>query len=381
MSNATGFLLRTSLSDTGTLPRGGNWTGCPDIIPAGTTAISSESLIQSYGSVTDKPITQGLTNYLYLRAKNMNSTPLTQKAYMFQVIGSLVLRPELWYNRDHLVLYENKTGSSPVKQDYQVLTANAGQIAVTNAYTWKPDNYEHHCLVGVVADSWDAVLANYPPGGSMDALAQWIYMNPSMGWHNVTILPITSTVYESSINYSHSAVEESITFTIVANNVPVGARVSFSSNTSTSSGQVIGQDWTTVSAPAGGGSINPDFQLGTALTVEQGYKTVITYRTDFNGRVPPANFKMSMRAIKSIKAPSSANRLSAGILRADSLLQSYHRAYSPNTLFRSPSGEIHGRGIAGYRNMFASAPWGDGDDLEDTVAVLIGSHTTTPVSS
>ena len=391
MTNATGFLLRTSLSDNGSMPRSGTFTGCPDIIPGGTNAISSSALIASYGNYTDQPLTQGLTNYLYIRAKNMNATPLTQVAYLFQVDGSLVLSPNLWYTAQHLVGFDAKnpdwkghdTPDDPkIIQTYaQQLSAQPGQVVVTNAYTWTPDNTNHHCLVAVVADDWAGVLANYPKGvSSMDALAQWIYNNPSLGWHNVNIQPLTTTIYESKIPYAHSSdIDEQITFTIIAQNVPVGARVSFSSNTSTQSGQVIGQEWTPVSVPAGGGTVNPDFEVGMTITVNAGYTTIITYRTDFQGLTAPANFKMHMKATKAI-TPQTQN----AALVKDSLFASFHRAYSANAVFHDADGKHVGTGLEGYRAMLGRSLCednGDDGDLSDSVVVVLGSHTTTAVVS
>ena len=383
MANATGFLLRTSLSDNGSLPRSGTWTYCPDIIPAGITAISSNDLVNSYGSATDKILTQGLTNYLYVRAKNMNATSLAKVAYLFQVDGSLVLQPQLWYTAQHLVGYDVKNpegDGSPddpkiIKKYAQPLTAEPGQIAVTNAYTWAPDNTNHHCLVAVVADNWNAVLNNYNPAGTMDALALWIYNNPSMGWHNVNIQPLTTTVYETPIAYQHTSPEdEQITFSIVAQNVPVGARVSFSANTSTKSGEVIGQDWTTVPSKPGGGAINPDFEVGTTLTVNSGFATIITYRTDFNGLTPPANFSMHMKATKTVNPPQSA-------VVKDSFFESYHRAHLADAVFGHVDGTAHGQGYHGFRKMMGFAPGGGDGDLSDSIVVIVGSHTTTAVSS
>lgn len=406
MTTATGFLLRVSLSDNGSMPRSGSFTGCPDIIPAGTTAISSKDLISSYGSVTDRPLTQGLTNYIYVRAKNMNATALTQNVYLFQVDGSLVLSPQLWYKVDHLVGYDvKKQGATGTPNDpkivaelQQTITAQSGQITVTNGFTWAPDNTNHHCLVAVVADSWDDVLAELPPGGSMDALGTWIYNNPSLGWHNVNIQPITTQVYEAPTAYEHTAkIDEDITFTIIAQNVPVGAKVSFSSNTSTQSGQVIGQDWTTVPAPAGGGTINPDFEVGQTITVNAGYKGIFTYRTDFNGLPYPANFKMHMKASKAITPPAAASMAKRtrfveatgddgataddGAQAQDNLFQSFHRSHSAGALFRDANGNDLGTGIEGYRKMMAMS-WSDDDgDMEDSIVVVLGSHTTTPVQS
>lgn len=403
MANVTGFLVRANLDDTGALPRTGGWTGCPDIVVAGTTALSRQEIIASYGSVTDKTLSQGLTNYVYLRAKNMNSTPLTQLGYVFEVPGSLVLHPEQWYSWNNVLGYDVKNpnpgggGPSIIHQTGpQTLTANGNQIVATEAFTWKPDTTEHHCLVGVVANSWNDVLKGFPTGGnSMEGLAQWIYNNGSIGWHNVNIQAITSTVYENQIAYTNKGQDTPITFTIVAENVPVGAKVSFSSQNSTTEGRTISVGWTTVSTDTPGKTVNPDFEVGTTLNVNAGYSTIITYRTDFAGTSPPANFKMHMKATVTTAPPAPQNTFAASFTRADSFTHSYHRSFSANALFQDASGAIVGQGLSGYRKVLAAAgprtmltaapsPFDDGGDdgdLDTTVVVVIGSHTTTPVSS
>jgi hypothetical protein len=389
MANATGFLLRNNLSDTGTLPRSGNWTGCPDIIPAGVTALSRNDLVASYGSLTDKPLTQNLTNYLYVRAKNMNAASLNQVVYLFQVPGTLVLQPQLWYKQSNLVGYDVRkdggigTPDNPkiYKQYERTLSAQPGGIAVTDAYNWTPASTEHTCMVAVVADSWQDVLGNYDQAGSMDALAQWVLTNPSMGWHNVSIQPYTGNVYESQIAYAHPTADETVIFTLIANNAPVGAAVSFSANSSTASGDTISTDWTTVVGKTPGSTINPDFEVGTRLVVNAGYKTVITYRTDFKGLPRPANFKMSMKASKETAAPQAEVQALSGAMGVDSLVAGFHRAHSADALFVSADGEEFGTGLRGYRSMVAASPFDDEDDLEDTTIAVIGSATTTPASS
>jgi len=396
MTNATGFLVRSSLSDTGTVPRTGDWTSCPDIIPAGPTAMSKNDLVSSYGSVTNKDLQQGIENFLYVRAKNMNTTSLTQQAYLFQVPGSLVLYPSSWFKRSQLVTFQYNAGTPQnpniVSQDHQTLTADGGQIAVTDAYTWAPDTSEHHCLVACLADSWNALGASVPTNiNSVNDLAQWIYTHASFGWHNVNILPITSDIYEGQVAYAHSTADADITFTMKAVNVPVGAKISFSSNTSTSGGRVIGQDWVTVTAPPGGGAIdpdhpnnpiNPDFEIGVTVTIPQGYATIITYRTDFNGKPRPANFAQQVRAsVLSAPAPAQ-NSVFAAAMRGDSFAKSFRRTYSATALFHQADGAAVGHGLKGFRAMMADASFGDdGGSISDQIAILVGSHMTTPGSS
>jgi hypothetical protein len=389
MANVTGFLLRTSLSDTGALPRSGTWTGCPDIANAGITALSQNTLTQNYGQVWNN-LLQGQTNNIYVRAKNLSSAPLTQKAFLFQVPGNLVLRPELWYTKANLVHFVPPNGdpADPATWvDSQDITAGPGEVTATGAFAWTPQTTEHHCMVAVIADSWDSVLADYPTGGSMDAMAQWVYSHGNLGWQNVNIQPITSNIYEASTGFSNSEQkDENVTFTMVASNVPVGARISFSANTSTKSGQAIGMDWTSVPAPPGGGSINPAFEIGSTVTVNAGYETIITYRTDFAGRTPPRNFSMSIQATMLIGKPQPRNALMSSSIADDTLAESYARSHRPDALWRGHDGEAFGVGREGYVRMMSAttglqASAGGGDqDLGDTAVVVIGSSTTRPPS-
>ena len=400
MANVTGFLLRTSVGDTGTLPRSGTWTGCPDIAVAGITAISQNTLIQNYSQVWDNTLTQGLQNNIYVRAKNMNSASLTQKVFLFQVPGSLVLRPEIWYSKTNLVYFVPPDGDPTDPTTWvnnQVISAGPGNVAATGAFTWKPQTTEHHCVVAVIADSWDSVLADYPAGGgSMDGLAQWIYSNGNLGWHNVNIQAITSTVYEDWTSYSNSdQKDEKVTFTMVANNVPVGARISFSSNTSTKSGEVIGQDWTTVPNPPGGpkdpaNPVNPDFEVGSTVTVDASFETIITYRTDFAGKTPPKDFAQSVQATVVTSKPQAKNLLMSRFIANDTFAKSYARSHSPNALWRGQGGEVFGVGYDGFVRMMsattglraglaAGPPNGGGDHhIGNKAIVVIGSNTTRP---
>lgn len=387
MSNVTGFLIRTSLSDTGALPRGGDFTSCPDIIPVGTVAMSKNDLISTYDKVYSNKLQEGQTNYIYLRAKNMNSEPLTKKAWMFRVPGSLVLRPEVWYKPDHLLghFVENTGGAGDpdnpyVKEQYgQTLMAEAGQIAVTDAFTWNPDTTEHSCLVGVVADSWDDILEGYPLGvGTMNDLAQWIYLHGSFGWHNVDFLPSTTTVFENKVAYENPDGEDvMVDFLMVVENVPVGSRISFSANTSTKSGEILGVDWVPIPEPLGGGTINK--KAGTVspgINVEAGYKTVITYKTDFNGKQPPADFKMHIEPKVTIPKPTVKNGILAKCIAKDNFKQSLSRAYSSDIVFLSPSGIVYGQGVEAYYKMCAEKNSGDPPPIKNQVCVGVGSHST-----
>jgi hypothetical protein len=392
MTMVTDFLVRAGMSDTGTFPRNvPDWTSSPDIVVAGNQGISRNDLITSYGSNTNRTLTIGEPNFLYLRAKNMNSTPLKQYGYLFQVPGSLVLQPEVWHKKSNLVGFDvkdpNADPSEPaITTKYaRLLDAQGGQTVVTDAFTWVPDSTEHHCIVGAAAASFESMIGNYPKGNAtMTDLANWIYTNGNFGWHNVDIQPLSGKLYTGSMNYAHNFPEDQVViFQLRVYNVPVGSKISFAANNSLKSGLLIGQSGI-VQPPTGGGTINDDYEISISPIVESGFSTIIYYHTEFPSDTAPANFKMELKALKTAPGITpEANSLVRAARANDSFARSFYRAHSPNALFLHPSGAQFGRGLDGFRAMMANANADDGDggDLEEDVVVVIGSHATTPVHS
>lgn len=302
MSKVTGFLLRTSLDDTGMLPRTGAWIVSPDIIPAGAKAVSKNDLVQSYDKVFNENLQQGVTNFFYLRAKNMGLIPSTSRAWLFHVQGNLLLFPKQWYRKENLIPYMDATTGAMA--DSQQIIAEPGEIAVTNAYTWLPDS--SHCLIGVIADTWEDVMQCYPgPVSSIDDLAQWIYAHGQICWHNVGFISSDSKMIERTVRYQRVGGDALIDFMMSVENIPVGARISFSSNSSTKSGEVIGVNWVNVLPPYSGGNINPCLGVSVSVKVDENYQTMLTYRADFCGTIPPDNFSMSMKAIQEMKGENA----------------------------------------------------------------------------
>ena len=139
------FLVRNNLSDTGKLPRSGSWTGSPDILVAGQSALSTQEMISKYGQAFDQDVKEYFTNNFYVRAKNVSAANATQNVYLFRVPQNLFLAPNVWYNEDNLMVYtsvvpdpNDPTKTIEVRQDYQTLSAAPNEIVATNAFTWKP---------------------------------------------------------------------------------------------------------------------------------------------------------------------------------------------------------------------------------------------------
>ena len=117
------------------------------------------------------------------------------------------------------------------------------------------------------------------------------------------------STHESRTPFAYEGPSDAqIMFVMAVENVPAGARISFSSSSTPRSGETIGGEWTVPPGP-GGGAINPAFQVGQTVTVNPGYATVITYRTEFSGLPVPAAFRMEMKALRAVMTHSSADGL------------------------------------------------------------------------
>lgn len=382
MSQVTGFLVRNAIGDTGALPRSGPWTASPDIIPAGTVGIDPTDLVQNYDKVYNNTLAQGQSNFLYIRAKNLGTATLTKKAFLFQVPQSLFLMPHSWYAESNLVQYTNPLPGGDQIQPYQEITAAAGQVVATNAYQWKPQTTEHHCLVAVVTEDFNSLQASFPPNvnNSMNAFATWIFENGNIGWHNVQIAPMTTTVIEASTEFGPVANDTAMTFTMTAENVPVGAASTFTSTTTSVSNQFVSQGWTTVPVKPGYSdpTINPRFEFGTTVNLKKGDIARISYRTDFKGHAVPPKFQQSMKASVSVSgAAEHSSTLMAMFDDREALFAtSLSRAFDPDALFACPDSGKLIAGREGYENMMLG--FGGGGRQPIDFVTVVGSDTTLP---
>lgn len=383
MTVKNNFLIRNNLSDTGTLPRSGSWTGSPDILVAGQTALTTEEMVSKYGQAFDQDLKEYFTNNFYIRAKNVSAASATQNVYVFQVPQSLFLAPNVWYNQDNLLIYtsvvedpNDPTKTIEVRQNYQTLTAGAGEIVASNAFTWKPQSTEHHCLIAVVADNFDAVNAQFPSGvnSSVDQYAAWIYANRNLGWHNVNIQAVTaSDVYEQAITMNQTWDDAMFTCSIQVTNVPVGAVVGFFANNNTQWGDSIAVGDTTVPQKPGAPdpTINPNFVVGTNVKIQGGYAGNVTFYVNFKGTPKPANFSMQFVVTNAPELPAAVRASVQHLLAGDQDLEQHYKRcnFDEHSVFVNvKNGEQH-LGYAGYRTLL---------DIQPTLVTIVGSNGVIP---
>jgi hypothetical protein len=308
MSDYSGFLIRNNLNDNGSIPRSGSWTGCPDILVGGQKTLDTKTILANYDKSYNEVITENFNNNLYVRSKNTTNAMLEKKVYLFQVPQHLFLTPNIWYNQNNLLIY-NKVIKDPndpnqtitIPQNYQTISADSGQIVSTNAFNFRPTTTEHHCMVVVVADNFDAVQSQFPKNinNRINDYAAWIYANGNIGWHNVSIQATTaSDVYESQAGFLQPFADAEFTCSIQVSNAPVGAEVGFTSNTNTKWGDSIAVDRTPVRSKPGAKdpNINPSLIVGTNVKIQEGYASDVSYYIDLKGKPMPDNFAMNFIA-------------------------------------------------------------------------------------
>jgi hypothetical protein len=299
VSDYSGFLIRSNLEDTGYIPRSGNWTGCPDILIGGKNALGKDALIANYNKSYDELPAEYFDNNFYVRAKNTTTQDLTKNVYLFQVPQSLFLTPNIWYNPNNLLTFKQVSPDGIVtEQNFQTITAPAAGIAATNAFTWRPTTTEHHCLVTVVADNFDAVEEQFPRNinNDVNAYGQWIYANGNIGWHNVNIQATTaSDIYEHQMEFRQIFQDGTYCPGVTVKNAPVGAEIGFSANHLTAAGDTVALGATIVPVKPGykDPNINPSFVASTYVDIEQDYRSNVSFYIDLKGKPMPENFHIS----------------------------------------------------------------------------------------
>ncbi|MBM7865668.1 hypothetical protein GTO89_02575 [Heliobacterium gestii] len=338
MSNYSGFLIRNNSEDNGSIPRTGSWTCCPDILIAGKQTLRTDDMISNYDKGFNEVVSQYFDNNFYVRSKNTSKKDLTKNVYLFQVPQHLFLTPNIWYNQNNLVMYnkviqdpDNPMQTITIPQNYQTLTAKPGSVVATNAFTWRPTTTEHHCLVVVVADNYEDVESQFPQNINNDvgAYASWIYQHGNIGWHNVSIQATTAAdIYERQTELLQPFNDTEITCSIQVTNVPVGVEIGFSANTNTKWGDSIAVGSTVVPAKPGAKdpNINPSFNIGTNVKIEQGYASKVSFYIDFRGKDKPKNFTMNFVASTAGTPTMKTIGKNIGLLQNSSLYSSYLRS-------------------------------------------------------
>jgi hypothetical protein len=307
MAAYNGILVRQNLGDSGTVPRTGGWTACPDIIQAGT-----EPVVNPAGTFTTptawiqdvtKPVVKNATNYVYIRGKNLGSAAQAGIARLFAAKQSLFLYPSQWLNNP--IKTQNDSDTTPIA------SLAPGAIGVTtDPFIWVPsDTSEHHCLVGFVSTPTISFESQQPPAGvaSLDELAVWISKTGGTGWHNVQFSEAGAPTFTNKTHYPPSSTAATVRFSISCKSCPIGSQVSFSCGRPLPNGEYIKLPPVTVTT---------EKQIGffVEVVVPAGWESDMYYSYYAHDK-PPVDNQWSVTMSGSIvtSAQASANSLIAGL--------------------------------------------------------------------
>lgn len=265
MATYNDLFIRSNLSDTGTIPRQGTQSHCPDIIPYGVQPVNdpTTTFTNNYNKDVGKDIQINAQNYLYLRAKNLKDGPQTGTVNLYYATSNIILYPAQWRNN----ILKTSDGST----DVPVSAAATNDIVVTNnPFTWvpqQPPSGTHYCLIGAVGTAQNP--NPIPNITAIDGMAQWVAQNGGIGWRNVATTTKDTPTFTTTVPYDQGDKPYKVKFLIECYNVPMGSSVSFSAGTPTS-GQPIFLPKTEVNT-------YPSFEAGMTTDVPADYKTNIAY--------------------------------------------------------------------------------------------------------
>lgn len=287
MAQYDGILIRYNLQDTGSVPRTGGWTACPDLIPWGTEPVQKPTSF--FKGNYDKNVGQALVakaqNYIYVRGKNLTGSALTGTARVFFAPQSIFLYPSQWLQNTM------KTTNGSETSDITDVAPN--DIGVTiDPFTWIPsDINEHHCLITIVSTP-DHPYESQLPGDnitSLNELAAWIAKTGGTGWHNIQITTAGAPTFTNSTKYPGSSTAEQVMFTLTAENLKIGTEISFSCGTPLPDGTYINLPKTKVTKET-------QFQVSLTYDVPAGWESEMSYSYYENGLGKLPGFRVSMSA-------------------------------------------------------------------------------------
>ncbi|MCY0094905.1 hypothetical protein [Hoeflea ulvae] len=377
-----GILIRANGSDTGSIPRGGPFSGCPDIIPWGQTSVqdpqstfgSASGSATSYNKDPGQNIQANSVNYIYVRGKNTGTAAVDgAQTYLWYSPSNLILWPQQWMTNQYMITPDKAS----VGTNYVPMSAATGAICVTpDPFIWlnpqPPASGTHYCLITMTGTNSEIVTMRDSAMSivSSDGLGAWIAANGGTGWRNVATVTTGSPDFSTMTNYTNAGPVTKVHFTLLCTNLPAGSEVAFSCAAPNDGGagfDPIALPWTKVPPPAGGkdGDTVASFSAGMQTQVIANYTSGFYYQYRSNGYKTPPGFNITMQALV---VSNGKDALAAHPLTLAS--------YVPeSTMIFRPRENRLSQGLKFYADVDGGDPF-DPPDNGNVTAAIIGSHTT-----
>ncbi|MFN8714102.1 MAG: hypothetical protein ACK5Z2_14740 [Bacteroidota bacterium] len=274
--------MRAYLGDPGNVPRSTAYplSASPDLIPYGVSPADPATFLTdtSWNKAYSTTMVKNADNYMYMRAQNLATTPITGTFSLFSTNSNLLLWPSTWS--------QNQLRTQSGEPTQQVTIAAGQRGVVPSAFIWHPTTLEHYCLVGMV--DTPSHPATIPPDGSITNFALWIAQNGNFAWHNLSVTDVGSPTWSKTINYIQGDTAYLVKFELVCKNVPVGSIVRLTCGAAGISPplDVLG----TVTS-------STNYIIGMECDVDADFQAEMSYSyTAVNGQPPPAGFEITFRA-------------------------------------------------------------------------------------
>ena len=221
MPTYTDIYVRDGLDDVGAIPYTGRVaSNSPDIIPQQQTTQPLPWFTNTWGSNPGLNIKAGINNYVYVRGKNLRTTPSSGQVYLYCTPSTLLLDVSYWSNNPVSTGAQTYATLVDINNNPQIA---AGAICVGNTPFLLNQNVPqgfHFCLVTrvVTPNNPNPIPVRFP---NTSGFVNWVVDNPNVAWRNITVVPSTTNAISQSQYYENlDDTNETYWFTAQGMNFP-----------------------------------------------------------------------------------------------------------------------------------------------------------------
>lgn len=220
-----GMFLRGDLGETGTVPRNSTSSQSADLIAYGTEPMPNPSLLEDasvYSTNYSNQIYLNEYNYMYMRAKNLHSGPVSGHFEFYYSQSNLLLLPAYWQ--------QLATSDGNTKPPFAVELQN--QIAATtNPFSWlvKPPDQGHYCTIGIVVSDLHG-----SPVVMTDRITDWtgiLASNGNIAQRNMHLITGEAPDIADQVPFNIGIEGATIDLVFILNNIPLGSEFRATSGT------------------------------------------------------------------------------------------------------------------------------------------------------
>lgn len=264
------ILIRASLSDDGTLPRTGDVSNSPDVIPFQKKADNPKTFFaNNYTENVGQALKGGQKNYIYVRCKNLADKIQIGDIYLYYALDTDIDDPTKWSN--------NSLKTDGGYSYFRVTTTKVkDSISVTDdPFVWSPpvpsDN-KTYSLIGIIVPK-----GTKPDFEGITDFKDYVSNNIIVGWNKVTILDL-GDIWKTTFLYNQGDTERSMNISLLCHQIPAGSTIAFSADNNTGPNPPILLNKTIVTDPNG--------IYGILSTIPANYTGKITFSLSSADKLP-----------------------------------------------------------------------------------------------